>query len=274
MPRVFDAASPSDGRLARVAARLAVRFAQRDGVTRLADLHQAGSLYARFPRGARATAVTVNNAGGIAGGDVLDVSVAWDAGARATLTSAAAERVYRARPADAPARVRTALAVAEDADAEWLPQETILFDQARLDRALCVDLAPGARFLGVEALVFGRAARGERFATGSLRDRITITRGGVPVLHDALRLDGDIAAVLDRAAVAGGAGAIATLVLAAPDPPLDALRAILPPWAAASLVDGLLVARFVAPDGMALRDAVVAALKMLRDDPLPRTWLC
>jgi urease accessory protein len=274
MPRVFDAASPSDGRLARVSARLAVRFAQCDGATRLADLHQAGSLYARFPRGERATAVTVNNAGGIAGGDVLDVSVAWDAGARATVTSAAAERIYRARPADAPARVRAALTVAAGADAEWLPQETILFDQARLDRALSVELAPGARFLAIEALVFGRAARGERFARGALRDRISITRAGQPVLHDALRLDGDVAALLDRAAIAGGAGAIATLILAAAAPPLAALRAILPPWAAASIVDGLLVARFVAPDGQALRAALVAALALLRDDPVPRTWLC
>jgi urease accessory protein len=274
MPTMFDVALPSEARLARADARLAIRFARRGEATVVADLHQAGSLYARFPRAQGRTAVMLNNAGGVAGGDALTVDVAWGEGTRATVTSAAAERIYRARPADAPARIRTTLSVGAGAHAEWLPQETILFDHARLDRTLRVELAGDARFLGVEALVFGRTARGERFARGQLCDRIIVSRAGEPLLHDATRLSGDIAAQLDRAAVAGGAAAVATLVLVAENPPLDALRAVLPPWAAASAFDGMLLARFVAPDGAALRHAMVAALKMLRDDPLPRTWLC
>lgn len=276
---MFDAASRSDPapRLARADARLVLRFARRGHATVLADLRQEGSLYARFPRGAPTTAVTLNNGGGIAGGDRLSIIARWDSGTRATVTAAAAEKIYRARPADAPAAVRTALAIGAGAAAEWLPQETILFDGARLDRTLSVEMAGDARFLGLEALILGRTARAERFTHGSLADRILIARDGRPLLHDAIRLQGDVAGVLDRAATAHGAAAIGTIVLVAPgaEALLNPLRGVLPAsGAAASAWDGMLVARFVQPDGAALRAAVVAALKMLRDDPLPRTWLC
>jgi urease accessory protein len=274
---MFDAASRSEApRLARARGVLGLRFARRGGRTVLADLLQDGCLRARFPRGAGCMAVTLNTTGGIAGGDALETEAVWEPGTHAAIAAAAAERVYRARPADPPARVSTRLAVGASALAEWLPQETILFDQARLDRTLLVELADDADFLGLEALVFGRTARGEYFRRGSLADRFIIRRAGRPVLHDAIRLQDDSAAQLARAACAGGAAAIATLVKLAPDAEtrLDALRAVLPDFAAASAWDGMLLARFVAPDGAALRRAVVAALAVLRDTPLPRTWLC
>jgi urease accessory protein len=275
---MFDAASRSEAApaLARAQGQLGMRFVVRDGRTVLGTLLQDGCLRARFPRGAGCMAVTLNTAGGMAGGDVLDALVVWEAGASAAVAAAAAERVYRARAADPPARVSTRLVVGAGARAEWLPQETILFDGARLDRRLAVELAPDGDFLGLEALVFGRTARGERFALGSLADRFIVHRDGRPVLHDAIRLCGDVGAVLHRAATAGGAAAVASLVKVAPDAEvlLDALRAVLPDFAAASAWDGMLVARFVAPDGAALRRAIVAALAVLRKDPLPRTWLC
>jgi urease accessory protein len=275
---MFDVASRSEHApaLARARGRLALRFVRRGGGTVLADLLQDGCLRVRFPRGQGCMAVTLNTTGGIAGGDVMHTSVAWERGARASVVAAAAERVYRARPEDAPARVETRLLLGPGALAEWLPQETILFEQARLDRSLVVEMEPDADFLGLEALVFGRTARGERFAHGSLADRFIVHRGGRPVLHDAIRLSGAVGDVLGRAAVAADAAAVATLVKVAPDaePLLARLRAVLPDFAAASAWDGMLVARFVAPHGAALRRGIVAALGVLRDDPLPRTWLC
>ena len=83
-------------------------------------------------------------------------------GARASIAAQAAERFYRALPGDAPSRLRTRIAVEAGAAAEWLPQETILFDRCALDRRLELELAEDAWFLGVESLVFGRAAMGER----------------------------------------------------------------------------------------------------------------
>jgi urease accessory protein len=274
---MFDAALRSDAgtRLARADGELSIRFARRGQATVLGDLFQRGSLYARFPRGPETVAVTLNNGGGIAGGDRLATEIAWDQGTSATITTAAAERVYRARPADPPARVRTELRIEAGSAAEWLPQETILFDGARLDRVLSVRMHDRSAFLGLEALVFGRTARGERYSRGFLADRISITRGGRTVLHDAVRLEGDITAVLDRPAVANAA-AVATMIRVAADAEqqLEMVRAALPACAAASAWDGMLVARFVAPDGAALRRAIVAVLEALRPGPPPRTWLC
>jgi urease accessory protein len=199
-------------------------------------------------------------------------------GAKACFVAQAAERFYRALPDDAPAQVRTSLMVEAGAAAEWLPQESILFDRCALDRRLDVDVSEGAWFLGLETLVFGRKAMGETVRTAHLRDAIRIRHAGRLVLHDAIRIDGDVSAKLDRAAIGGGAAAIATVVLVSPDAAarLDAVRAALAPFeAGASAWSGMLVARIVAQDGACIRAAIVAGLAPLRDGrALPRVWNC
>ncbi len=248
----------------------------------LAALRQEGCLKARFPRvhGDAAEVITVNLSGGVAGGDQLAVQVSLGAGGRATISGQAAERFYRALPGSPPSRVRTALTVAAGGRLEWLPQESILFDRSSLDRSLDVDLAEDACFLGVESLVFGRAAMGETVEHVRLRDLIRVRRGGTLLLHDVTRLRGCAREVLARRATGGGMRAFATLAFAAPgaerllDPVRDALAGT-PAEAGASGWDGLLVARLAAPSGAALRSAVTAALAALRGGrPLPRAWTC
>ena len=252
----------------------------RGSATVLDRFRQEGCLKARLPRpepGAWTTLVTLNSAGGVAQGDRLATSITAGAGTQLTVVSQAAERYYRS-PGGDPAHVQTALHVAEGAALEWLPQETILFDGCALDRRLDLHLAPGARFLGVEMLVFGRTRMGETVQSASLRDTIRLQRDGALLWHDAIRLEGPVQAVLDRPAVAAGGRAVATLLLAAPEAPsrLDALRAALAPFeAGASALDGLLIARIVAPDGACARAAIVAGLAAVRGGrPLPRLWSC
>jgi len=222
----------------------------------------------------------LNTSGGVAGGDRLCGAFEFGAGTSATLTAQAAERFYRALPGSDPATVRNQVRVAAGASAEWLPQETILFDRCVVERRLEVDLADDARFLGVETLVFGRAAMGEVVAQAWLRDAIRIRRGGRWLLHDAVRLDGGVESALRRAPIAAGARAIATLVHVAPDAEagLDAVRVALEAAAVeagASAWNGMLVARLLAADAAALRRAVIAVLAVLRSErPLPRVWLC
>src|SRR5215475_8304616 len=146
----------------------AVRFDVRceDGITRRGRLHESGSLRVRFPspEGEGLSAVFVNTAGGVAGGDRFDVAIAAGEGARLTLTTAAAEKVYRA-PADG-AQLNIALKIAAGAELAWLPQETILFDRAKISRKIDIDLAEEASLLLCEIVVFGRAAMGERMERG------------------------------------------------------------------------------------------------------------
>ncbi len=273
------AASRSD--LQRATGSLSVAVKRRAEASVLADLRQDGCLKARFPNpDGWFQAVALNSSGGVAGGDSLDAAFAVGAGASATFATQAAERFYRARPVDAPARLRTHITLAEGASAEWMPQEAILFDGAALDRRLRVELAQDAWFLGVESLVFGRTAMGERVTSLRLADTIRVRRAGRLILHDAIRLTGDAAAALARPAVARGGAAVATLVYVAPDAESrrDELRAAwadVPAETGASAWDGMLVGRVVAVDGAALRGAVLAGLAALRARrPLPRVWQC
>lgn len=263
---------------ARGALRLAVK--RRGAATVLDTLRQEGCLKLRFPRvapGEPPCAVTLNSAGGVAGGDVLATAIGAGPGTRATVASQAAERFYRALPGSVSA-VANSVVVGAGAGLEWLPQETLLFDGCALRRTLRVDLADDAAFLGVESLVFGRRAMGEVVRAALLDDLIEIRRAGRLLLHDRIRLRGSVAPLLAGRAIGAGATAVATLIDAAPDVParLDLLREALAPFdAGASVVDGMLLARIVAENGACLRAAVVAGLAVLRDGrPLPRVWMC
>ena len=156
----------------------------------------------------------------------------------------------------------------------WLPQETILFDRARLRRSIEVELADDASLLVAEATVFGRAAMGETVEEGTFTDRWRVRRNGRLLFAETLRLDGPIAQRFTRAAVAAGAGAIAT-VLAVPgdDGQVAAVRAqSFCGEVGISAWNGLAVARLCAKDGAGLRrdlSALLAALEIA----LPRLWL-
>ncbi|MDB5437751.1 MAG: ureD [Caulobacteraceae bacterium] len=259
---------------------LRLGFAVHDGVTRLAETYQAGCLRVRQPKEAtdRPYAVLINTGGGIVGGDQLLQSVSWQAGARAGLVSQAAEKVYRS--SGALARIETRLRVGPGADAEWLPQETIVFDQARLERRLEVDLDVTSRFLGVEAMILGRSAMGESVRQAWLSDRWRVRRGGRLVYADALNLTGSIDQMMDRPAIGAGARAMA-LVLQVGEgvaARLEMLRQVMEGAAcrvAASAWNGLLAVRLLAVNGQRLKAGLEIVLSILRDGaPLPRVWTC
>ncbi|WP_247743370.1 urease accessory protein UreD [Shimia sp. R10_1] len=217
----------------------------------------------------------LNTAGGITGGDRFSVAAAAGAGSHLTVTTQAAERAYRSIDAK-PGQLETTLTLEKNAQLDWLPQETILFDGASLSRSLTVTMHKTARFLMVEPLIFGRTAMGETVRKADIFDRITLTRGDELLFADRVKLSGNIQAHLDRATIAGGARAMATLLLAAPDAGrhLDKLRALLPATAGASEIrDGLLFARILAEDGHALRQSLIPALTLLHGADIPRTWM-
>jgi len=259
-------------------ARGAVHFdvALRDGVTRRGTLHESGSLRVRFPspEDTGLSAVLVNTAGGIAGGDRFDIGIAAAEGARLTLTTAAAEKVYRAP--GAAAELNIGLKVASSAHLSWLPQETILFDRARIARSIDIDLQAGASLLLCEIAVFGRAAMGETMRRGSFVDRWRLRRDGRLVFAETVRLDGEIGSKLARPAIAGGAGAVATVLVVPGDESLVArIRdtcASLSGEVGLSAWNGFAMARFCAQDASRLRADVMAVLAATGAQ-LPRLWL-
>ncbi|SHH95180.1 urease accessory protein UreD [Marivita hallyeonensis] len=245
------------------------------GASAIADLRQQGSAKVLMtPARDAVEGIILNTSGGLTGGDTLAIQADAQSHARLRLTTQAAERVYRSPDARF-ARVRNTLTVAEGGRIDWLPQETILFQNGALRRSLRVDMAPEAHALIVEPVLFGRLAMGEVVTEASLLDDLTIRRGDTVIFKDTTRLTGDIAAKLDKPAVGGGARAMALVVYAAPDADrhIDPIRADLPNTAGVSLVhDGCLVLRALAPDGFELRRTLIPILERLSGDTLPRSW--
>jgi urease accessory protein len=241
----------------------------RVGQRGLVRMREAGSAKVRFPFGGN-EAILINTSGGLAGGDRLSVDIGVEQDALLTVTTQAAERVYRTLGPAAQTNVR--LSAARNAALFWLPQELILFDGASLSRTIDVDLAAGGRFLAVESIVLGRFAMGEIVTQARLRDRWRIRSEGKLMFADDVVIDG---APPRTGATLSTARAFATMALVDPEAErlLDPLRGVLGASDGASAWSGKLVARLVAKDGLELRKTLIPALSVLAGRvPLPKVW--
>lgn len=267
-----------------------IAFARRGGATRLAHLYQRDPLRVLFPGpegDPAAFAVIVTTSGGLVAGDRLEIAVDIGPKAAAHVTGSAAEKLYRSTGAIT--EIRQRLSVEAGGWLEFLPPEAILFDGARLRRQTKIELVDNAGFLGGGIIVFGRRARGEAFTHGLLHEVWEFRRDGTLVWGDALHVadhaKGDVAAIMADPACFDGAGACATLVLAAPSgdpkPYIDAARAVQQRAsgvrAGVTAVGGLVVARWLG-EPLALRRAYADLACHLREAAmglparLPRLW--
>jgi urease accessory protein len=235
----------------------------------LARLREEGAAKVRFPHGGH-QAILINTGGGLAGGDRFSVTIAAGPSASLTVTTQAAERVYRTLgPA---ASVDVSLTAEAGATLFWLPQETMLFEGASLARTIAADIAPGATFLAVESIVFGRAAMGEVVTSLFLRDRWRVKRGGKTTFADDIAIAGPPPM---SAATLAKNRAMATVLLISADAgtKIEAVRGALGEASGASAWNGKLVARFLARDGFELRKTLIPVLRVLSDGiDLPKAW--
>jgi urease accessory protein len=269
------------------------------GVTRLVERRHKGPLVVQrpfHPEGDPCHVYLVHPPGGVVGGDELRIDVQVDPRAHALITTPAATKFYRCEQ-----RVssQTQELRAPGATLEWLPQENIFYRGADVRTATRVQIDAGSRFIGWEINCLGLPARGEHFDAGVLRldlelwrmpasaavtamrpDAVGAPMVSEPVFLDRLRLQGTSAA---RGAAWGLAGqeAVGTL-LATPATAehVELIRALVVehPFAAVSLVDGVLVLRALAPQAEALRHLFIAAWTALRPGIIgreavaPRIW--
>jgi len=261
----------------RAAGLLRLEAERGGGQTFAAEIDEQGPLRVRFPRIAAEgvlEGVIVNTGGGIVGGDTLRFEIEAGEGTSIALTSQASEKIYRSAGADA--TVDIVLRAAPKSSLAWVPQESILFDRARVLRTIEADVAGDATLTICESVVFGRAAMGETVVSGKLKDHWRIRRDGKLVFADAVTLDGEIGATLGRPAIARGSIAAGTIVQLAPDAEskIDPVRAALEHdgvEAGASAFDGLIVIRILAQDSLSLRAAILATLSALGAEP-PRAF--
>jgi urease accessory protein len=266
----------SPSRLQRASGACRVAFDVREGRTRLGDLYQRDPCRVLFPEpepGEPPLAVLLTTSGGVTDGDSLEIAIEIGPRASAVATTQAAEKVYRAARGSNHCSIDVSLRLAEGAALEWLPQETIVFQGARLKRRTVAEVEPGASLLACEMVVLGRAASGERFHSGLLLDSWSVRRTGKLVWTDALKVEGET----PHGAGFGTANALCTLigVWEEPQARFEKARALLEAEervrAGVTLVNGVMVARILG-EATVVREAAIRYLTAFRGRRLPRVW--
>ena len=253
---------------------------------RVVDVFQQAPIRILFPRvsgNSPDEAVIVNTSGGIAGRDRIEFCVTALANASIAVTSQAAEKVYRAL--NEPARIATKLKACAGAKLAWLPQETIIFNRARLSRETEIDLSARAELLALEWLVLGRAAHGEEVVGGYISDRWRVRKDDRLIWADGFLATEETFPHLHRKALLSNCKALATLIYFGPhvDARLEFLRDIAPSpecHCAATSVSGIIVIRFAAKVFSDLKRALRGLLEQFGGELgagpfcVPKMWSC
>jgi len=144
---------------------------------------------ALYPEGERIChGIVLHPPAGIAGGDELDVSIAVGANAHALITTPGAGKWYRSQGAEG--ILHQHLSVETGGILEWLPQENIVFRQARARLHTEVELAADARFIAADMTAFGRHGEAHQFHDGSFAQSLRIRRDGRTIWREQGRIDG------------------------------------------------------------------------------------
>lgn len=278
--------NPSDEDLQRAQGFSNIVVTGSERGTRIKEVFQRSPIRMLFPRIGGAPieeAVLVNTAGGIAGGDRLEFGVTALAGAAIAVTSQAAEKIYQALKE--PARITTKLKAQEGARLAWLPQETIIFNHARLMRNTEIELSSGTELLALEWILLGRAAHGEEMVGGYITDGWLVKKDGRLVWADKFRVTDRIFPHLHRKALLSDCKAFATLIYFGPhvDTRLEWFRTIAHPLechCAATSVGGLIIIRLAAKLSSNVRLALRTLLQQFSCEfgpgpfRVPRMWSC
>jgi urease accessory protein len=283
LPEV-PAGTPSDTDLQRAEGCGRIVLSGSEKGTRAVDVFQRAPIRFMFPRSGASSieeAVLINTAGGIAGGDQLETAVTALANSSITVTSQAAEKVYRAL--NEPARITTRLKAYEAAKLAWLPQATIVFNGARLRRETEIEVSATAELLALEWLVLGRVAHGEKMVGGHISETWRVKKDGRLIWADSLRITDGTFPHLQRKALLSNCRAVATLIYFGPeiDARLEFLREVvlsLKCRCAATSVGGLIVVRFAARvlSDLVLHNFLNRFSRELGGGPfrVPKMWSC
>lgn len=271
--------------LARSEGVVEITFRKSDGISALSHMYQSGCGRVRFPsvdNNLAPEAVLINTSGGLTGGDRMTYKVIAEKNSSLTVTGQAAEKIYKSVGPDV--HVTSDIFVEAGAILEWLPQETIIFNNARLNRVNRVNLQKGANFIGVEATVLGRLAHKEIVRDFALIDGWEISLDGDLIWYDRFRFDGDLQDVKARSALLDGAQAFATLISYAPEGSglLDMIREAAEEMntkiGASEIEPGFIITRLLDEDPYGLRKSLKKLISLIRseisdaDVPMPTVW--
>lgn len=245
------------------------------GDSEIQELFQQGATKVLFPRhNNRLECIMINTSGGLTGGDEFSNIITCRDRSLLTLTTQGCERIYRSVD-NTSAIVENNIILKGSSSICWLPQETIVFDQGRINRKLKVELSSEAEALIVEPIIFGRLAMGEINISGHFDDMVQIKLENKIIFFDRTYLSGNISNILKRPAVADGFLATALLIYKSVKAKsfLETVRDQLNTKSGVSLIsDDFLVMRLLAPTGYELRKMLVPIINEITNKNLPKTW--
>lgn len=260
-------------------AELKLGFTHSANKTILAQRSHKGPLTVQrpfYPEGGLCHVYLLHPPGGIVAGDQLLIDIEIDKNAQALITTPGAGKFYRSSGKQALQTV--SLKIKQGASLEWLPQETIVFEGARLVSDIRVNLSENARFIGWEILVLGRPAANERFKQGEALLNWRIFRDGMPLFLEKMQLDSD--AFLARWGLNGCSSCGTLFAIGANTANLEAVRKLIAdtPRQGVTIIDDLLICRASADKSNTVRDFFEKVRTLIRKDIVrqepytPRIW--
>ncbi len=280
IPSESRTAPAEPARPGHLLATLSLGFGRDGDTTRLLRREHYGPLRvqkALYPEGPSvAHAIIVHPPGGVVGGDELRIDASVGAGAAAVISTPGAAKWYRAN--GHVSRQQLTLEVGHDAALEWLPQETIFFNEADVQLDTTVDLQGNARFIGCDILCFGRRASGESFDNGRIRQQLRIERDGKPLWLEQGRLLGGSAQMRSPLGLAGHSVCANLVAVGVPTSPalMQAVRERCTVVAdgrgrfGATQMKSVLLVRYLGDSSEVARHVMLAAWQLLRPALLTR----
>ncbi|MGO4998368.1 urease accessory protein UreD [Oceanisphaera sp. W20_SRM_FM3] len=238
-----------------------------------------------YPEGGVCHLYVLHPPGGLVSGDQLKIQAFCAANSQSLLTTPSAGKIY-GRDSDGVAQgQRVRLQLANNAECEWLPQETLIFRDANALLDTQIELDTEARFIGWDLVCLGRPAAGEVFNKGRLDQRIRLWRNGRLLFNERLQLTADSELQHSRVGLADQC-VFGTLVASGPELDaapqtelLNALRSCLPsPVFTVTQRLGVLLVRYLGNDmnqcraGMWQAWSLTRPVLLGRPACIPRIW--
>jgi len=172
-------------------AQLSLEFENRAQRTVITNRKHSGPLVIQkpfYPEDEVCHVYLLHPPGGLVGGDRLNLDVRLHENSHALITTPGAAKFYRS--AGLVAQQIQTFDLDSDSLLEWLPQETIAFNDTNASIHTTVNLHPNAKFIGWEIACLGRKASNELFNAGTLEQRLKVLIDDKPLLIERALFQG------------------------------------------------------------------------------------
>ena len=124
----------------------------------------------------------LHTAGGLVGGDLLELEANLEQNSKVLLTTSSAQKVYgsvgrsKINPEGTFSKQKNLINILDNSHLEYLPQETIIFANGLYEQKFKVSISETSSFLFTDLIRLGRSSSGESIESGVFRSKLEIMR--------------------------------------------------------------------------------------------------